>query len=247
MTLYHYSRTNGQYGGLGTYYGLGGGKGKGKGGRDWFARTPARALHTPPGFAKGQKGPAAPFMPMTPEVLTQRSIQAGKKAEFFEDRAQTALSAGKDQKAAAMMAQANFFQAKSDKLENRAENLRLPYTDLPMMPKGIEKKADEALFDTPLQIADQAAPLPPPDVTPTPTTASLTAPAVVPTTLPMTPPPLLLPAPMPGMPMMGPPPAPGPMAPMMMPPPQRRLPGGISPTTAATAAAAVAASYFLFF
>lgn len=197
-----------------------------------------------------------PLPPLLAQKFDQRAIQSMRQSEKFEQQGEKAFTAGRDNAAQNMMSMAERFEAKAGRQAETAQRLRLPYTDVPLVPKAVVAQANKSMWDTPVKVADQAAPMPEipppmPETTPTPSTASLTAPAAVPTTLPLTPPPLLLP-PRPPM-MMGPPMGygPGPQMPgppMLGPGPARPFMGGrISPANAAAATAALAASYFLFF
>ena len=254
---YEISGTNGNYGGLSSYHGLGNG---GRRGRDrergerprWGARgrgrsgqestvspTPA-TLSTPPPEEKAN-------------ILEMRSVQAGRSAEQTEQQAGQALATGQDNAAQQLMARATDLQERSIFDQDRSRQLRLPYANVPMVPKAIEAQANVALTDTPLKIADQTAPT----MAPVPTTAAATTPATVPATIPMLPSPLLLAPPgyRVGYPMMGPPRMAAPMGPagpmpmgprpMMGPPRTPGWTGGMTPNVT-TAAAALAAAYFLF-
>jgi hypothetical protein len=236
---YEYARTNGSYGGLSMYHGLGDGKGKGKG------KGPGHGGLMP--FSKDGGRRESPFSSLiTPskarsQSLEQRSVQTAQRAERAEQRGERALTAGRDTAAQFWMGRSQQLEAKSERQADKAQQLRLPYTDVPLVPKGIVKQADEALYDTPVKIADQVAPLPP-ESTPTPTTAAPTVTAQVPITLPLMPPPLLYATGMPRPPQM-----PGGPPPMVMAQPRPFMGGRISPANAAAATAALAASYFLFF
>lgn len=251
MSRYEISRTNGSYGGLSAYHGLGDGKGKGHGDKGRGRGPGGLAPFSKDGGSSASRGsPFAPFMMPSAarsQIMEQRSIQTAQRAERVEQRGESALTAGRDSSAQNLMALANRLDTKSNTQAGKAQQLRLPYTDLPLMPKGLIKQADVNLYDTPVKIADQLAPLPE-DGAPVPTTAPATTPARLPITLPLMPPPLLLAPGVPGPQMVGPPMAGPPMIDPRSGPARRPFMGGrISPANAAAATAALAASYFLFF
>jgi len=248
MSRYEISRTNGSYGGLSTYHGLGDGRDrKGDRRRDWHKGERYKGGE----YKSKKRGKESPFIPLllpSPQkarMLEQKSIYSAQRAEQFERRGEQALTAGRDVLAQNLMDQGEHFQEKSERQAARAQASRLPYTDVPRMPKGILKQADIDLYDTPERIADQTAPMPEAIMGPlAPTTPTL------PTTAPRTVliPPRFLRPPIMG-PQMGPQMLRPPMGAPQGPSPQgpRMLMGRISPANAAAATAALAASYFLFF
>lgn len=221
MSRYEVSRTNGSYSGLSLYHGLGDGRGGGRRRDDWQKwrkKAPPPPLQRPMPTLSSQA---------QADILQQKSIMTGQKAAALEKQGGAALAAGYDKLAKGLLAKAEKLQHKSAKQATKAEMVRLPYTNDPMVPQAIQAMADKAAFENPIAIADQQAPMPG-SAMPLPGPLSLPMPHRV----------VMPPVWVPGRPIGSPLPPPQYFAP----PP----PAPISHANLATAAAALAAGYFLF-
>ncbi|RJR09565.1 hypothetical protein C4588_04775 [Candidatus Parcubacteria bacterium] len=242
MSRYEFSKTNGQYGGLSYYYGLGG-RDKDRRGRKADSAASLVRRPTPEGDQSAKRMPAP--IPIekkgVAEILQSKAIQLAKRSEAFEKRGEADLARGRDTAAAALLKRAEIMADKSKRDEALAK--KIPYkAEQILMPKALMKDS----FSTAVA---NAGPVTDTGDTGIPVTSAPTVPVLMKTTLPLTPPPILLPpAPMGpgygpgyGPPMMGPPMS----RPRMM--PTMTTPRGptVTPNMAATAAA-LAAGYLFF-